>query len=172
MRFFKLFYFLFLSTLLYSDCLIDYSVMYVIAKNEKHSQRDVGYPYLISFNNKEDAGRARSELKLNWLDSRTVDCGGLLTCKSNLLSINAMRIKNLDLGAYQINQKSFNFRDADEFFVLKKSYENACSIVYLHYVETKKWNWQTIARYHSKTGSLNQAYAMNLEEKYSRLSAH
>lgn len=158
-----------LSSFLYADCSVDYPIMYVIAKNEKHANRNVGYPYLISFNSEKDASRARQELKLNWLDKRTVDCSDLETCKSNLLEINSMKITNLDLGAYQINQKSFNFEDADEYFVLKNSYENACDIVYSHYLETKKWDWQTIARYHSKTEKFNRIYAVNLEEKYTNL---
>lgn len=158
------------STILYADCTVDYSVMYVIAKNERHALKDVGYPYLISFNNQDDANKARKELNLNWLDKRTVDCGELSTCKSNLLNLNLIKITNLDLGAYQINQNFNNFENANEYFVLKKSYEKACDIVYRHYQETKKWDWQTIARYHSKTQKYNHIYAANLEEKYANLT--
>ena len=122
-----------LSALLYADCPIDYSVMYVLAGNEKHITKDIGYPYLISFNNTKDAEKARDKLALNWLDGRTVDCTDLTICKSNLKEINSLMVTNLDLGAFQINQDCFNFENTDQYFVLKKSYEKACNIVYSHY---------------------------------------
>ncbi|MFA6195347.1 MAG: hypothetical protein WC656_01730 [Sulfurimonas sp.] len=165
----KSFSILALSTSLFADCQVDYAIMYTIAKNERHANRNIGYPYLISFNSEKDANRARQELELNWLDKRTVDCGEAAACKSDLSDINAISITNLDLGAYQINQKSFNFEDADEYFVLKNSYENACGIVYAHYEETKEWTWRTIARYHSKTEKYNRIYAMNLAKNYSKM---
>lgn len=161
--------FLFLVKPIGAECLVDYSIMYVLAKNERHTSKDIGYPYLISFNNKEDALKAKNTLKLNWLDNRTVDCKSLENCQSNLSSINSMQITNLDLGGYQINQNSFNYSDKTEYFNLKKSYENACNIVYAHYLETDEWSWKTIARYHSKTPKLNKPYAMNLEKKYANL---
>ena len=65
---------LFLTISLNADCLVDYSIMYVLAGNERHKTRNIGYPYLISFNNAGDAKKVRGELKLNWLDKRTVDC--------------------------------------------------------------------------------------------------
>ena len=34
------------------DCPVEYSVMNAIAKNERHPKREVGYPYIISFNGK------------------------------------------------------------------------------------------------------------------------
>ncbi len=164
-----LFSVLFLSKSLLAECLVDYSVMYVLAKNERHTSKDIGYPYLISFNNQKDALKAKNTLELNWLDSRTVDCKSLENCQVKLSNINSMQITNLDLGGYQINQSSFSFSDKTEYFNLKKSYENACNIVYAHYLETNEWSWKTIARYHSKTPKLNKPYAMNLEKKYANL---
>jgi len=161
---------LFASSLLLAECKVDYSVMYSIANCEKHGKREVGYPYLISFNSKKEAKKAKQVLKLNWLDSRSVDCLSLNKCKENLESLEKLGIKNLDLGAYQINKYWFDYKDYDEYFVLVKSYENACTKVYQNYKDTKVWSWETIARYHSKTPKFNKKYASCLQKKYSSLN--
>jgi hypothetical protein len=152
-------------------CAVDYSVMFTIAQNERHPKKDIGYPYLISFNNKDDAIKAKNTLKLQseWLDARTIDCKSLSGCKSTLAEINNLFIGNLDLGAFQINQKAFNYSDSSEYFNLKKSYKNACAIVYQHYRDTGKWDWGTIARYHSKTPVYNQAYKRRLVSNYEKI---
>ena len=165
----KSFSILALFSALNADCLVDYKIMYALADCENHKNRDIGYPYLISFNNKKDAIRVKKKLKLNWLDSRSVDCRNLSTCKRNLKDINSMKITNLDLGAYQINQDIFSYKDKDNYFVLKQSYKNACDIVYKHYRETKEWTWETIARYHSKTPKYNKIYADNLKKNYLKI---
>ena len=42
-------------SLSYSNvCKIDNKIMYSILKNEAYSQKDVGYPYIISFNDVSD----------------------------------------------------------------------------------------------------------------------
>jgi len=157
---------IFLATFSNAECLIDYSVLYAVASCERHIKRDVGYPYLISFNNKSDVNKAKKNLTLNWMDNRTVDCKSRDNCKKKLKTLNDLNINNLDLGGYQICQRSFNYKDYDEYFTLKKSYQNACGIIYSHYKETKKWSWQTIARYHSKTPKLNRSYSECLKRKY------
>lgn len=161
---------LLLASSLKAECLVDYSVMYLIANNEMHKERDVGYPYLISFNSPKDAQLAKESIKdLHWLDKRSVDCKSPSECKKNLESINLLGINNLDLGGYQINQKWYNYSDSSEYFNLKKSYENACNILYSHFEETGVWNWQTIARYHSKTPKYNTRYAERLRTLYQKL---
>lgn len=162
----RIFSILALTTSLYAECRVDYAVMYLLANNERHMKRDIGFPYLISFNNDKDKEKAKKILNLNWLDNRTVDCINLDNCKKNLRSINELNIKNLDLGAFQINQRYFDYENLDDYFILKKSYNKACSIIYTHYQETKKWNWGTIARYHSKTKDYNRNYATQLKKRY------
>ncbi|MBW6487553.1 hypothetical protein [Sulfurimonas sp.] len=161
---------LLLASMLQAECLVDYSVMYLIAKNEMHEKRDIGYPYLISFNNPNDSKKAKEKISdLNWLDGRTVDCKGIDICENTLASINLLDIYNLDLGAYQINQKWYFFKDKNEYFNLEKSYNNACRIVYGHYEETGTWDWKTIARYHSKTPEHNKQYAERLKASYIKI---
>lgn len=161
---------LLLTSSLQAECLVDYSVMYLIANQEMHIKKDIGYPYLISFNESKDSKLAKKKLKeLDWLDARTLDCKNSNECVRTLVSINAIGVKNLDLGAYQINQKWYSYKNLSEYFNLKKSYHNACKIVYSHYKETGVWSWKTIARYHSKTPKHNARYAKGLETLYIKL---
>lgn len=160
---------LLLTSILQAECLVDYSVMYLVANQEMHKKRDIGYPYLISFNNPEDAKKTKNKLDLSWIDERTIDCKDLDRCEESLKLINNLEINNLDLGAYQINQKWYSFENKNEYFNLEKSYNNACKIIYGHYKETGVWDWNTIARYHSKTPQYNEKYAENLKTLYIKL---
>jgi len=165
----KIFSFLLLSTLLYSDCEVDYTLMYTIATAEKQIDKNIGYPYLISFNSHQDAKKAKKNITLNWLDSRTVDCSNLDNCKNKLSKINNLGINNLDLGAFQHNQIWFNYEDKENYFVLKKNYKKTKKILCDLYNEEKRWDWNTIAKYHSRTPSLNTNYANNLKKIYANL---
>lgn len=151
------------------ECIVDYSVMYVVAQNERHSKRDIGYPYLISFNSQNDVAVAKKSAKLNWLDNRTVDCRSTEQCKEDLRKINSLSIENLDLGAFQINQRWFGYEDKEEYFNLRKSYKNACNILLEHYKQTGEWSWKTIARYHSKTQKHNNMYKDRLVNNFKNI---
>ena len=167
----KIFSVLLLSTQLYSDCEIDYALMYTIATAERQSSKNIGYPYLISFNSQQDAQTARKNLDLNWLNKRTVDCLELDNCIQNLSDINSLGINNLDLGPFQHNQIWFDYEDKENYFVLKKNYKKTKKILCDIYNRDKKWDWNTIANYHSKTPSLNYNYANNLRKIYANLIA-
>lgn len=158
-----------LISALSADCKVDYSIMYVIAQSEKHLNRDVGYPFLISFNDSKDAKKIKKTTSFDWLDTRTIDCHNQEQCEIELQIINQEKIANLDLGAYQINHRWFKYNDKSKYFNLKKSYEQACQIVYSHYSKDKEWNWERIARYHSKTSKYNKRYARVLQNNYSKL---
>jgi len=162
---------LILASSLYANCKVDYSVLYAIASNERSLSRDIGYPYLISFNISKEAIKIKKTLpKLVWIDNRTIDCQTEDKCKKLLYKLNKMEIKNLDLGAFQINQNHFTYEDFSNYFNLKKSYQNACNIIYGHYKETGVWDWKTIARYHSKTPKINARYASRLQNKYIKIT--
>jgi len=158
-----------LSTQLYSDCKVDYALMYTIATAERQKNKDIGYPYLISFNNRQDAKKAKKHIQLNWLNSRTVDCSNLDNCKRKLSLINNLGINNLDLGAFQHNQKWFNYKNKENYFVLINNYNKTKKILCDLYHENKRWDWNTIAKYHSRTPSLNKEYAKNLKKIYANL---
>lgn len=143
--------------------------MYTIATAERQKNRSVGYPYLISFNNRKDVKKAKKNIKLNWLDNRTVDCSSLDNCKKKLSAINKLEINNLDLGAFQHNQRCFNYKDKDNYFVLKKNYEKTKEILCNLYKENKEWDWNIVAKYHSRTPSINMNYAQNLRRIYANL---
>ena len=160
---------LLIATMLNAECKVNYLVMYTLATNERNLKRDVGYPYLISFNSQKERKKVVEKLNLEWIDNRTLDCKSLSECRDTLKTVNQMGITNLDLGGYQFHQNSYPFSDSDEYFDLKKSYKNACNKVYKHYLETRDWSWYTIARYHSKTPSFNKKYAQRLERNYNRI---
>lgn len=151
-----------------AECSIDYSVLYSIASCERHMNKKVGYPYLISVANEKDKKAIKKHLHLAWLDSRTIDCKSLDECIDNLTSIKRLKIENLDLGSFQLNF-IYNKYPNKDYFTLKKSYAIACSIIEEHLSHMDNYSWNTIARYHSKTPVYNKRYAQCLEREYSKL---
>ena len=158
------------SSLANAECKVNYDVIYSIASCERHKEKAVGYPYLISFNESKDAKKARNELTLNWLDRRSVDCINQDECSKQLEDIENLNISNIDIGAFQLNYLFNKFAENKDYFSIKKSYEKACGNVERHYREKKTWDWSTIARYHSKTPVHNRRYAECLIKEYSKLT--
>lgn len=139
-----------------SACTVDDRIMFAILEIEKHPQLGIGYPYLISFNNKTDLNKYKTKYDMIKLDNRTIDCYNKENCSNILKELEKKyNINNLDLGAFQINKKYWNMKLKD-YFDLKKSYRKACSIIVGH--NKKKWTWSNIANYHSKTNKLNTEY--------------
>ena len=136
-------------------CNVDDRIMFSIAEIEKHKDRVVGYPYLISFNSRKDIDKLNIDIKKYFIDSRTIDCQNVDTCKYILSILILNNIKNLDCGAFQINYKFWKIPNTD-YFDIKKSYAKACSIVESH--NKLKWSWNNIANYHSGTPHLNRKY--------------
>jgi len=136
-------------------CNVDDRIMFSIAEIEKHKNRTVGYPYLISFNNKKDIGKLDTDIKKFFIDGRTMDCQDVNTCQSLLSILVKNNITNLDCGAYQINYKFWKIPITD-YFDTKKSYSKACNIIENH--NKLKWSWNNIANYHSKTPYINSRY--------------
>ena len=155
-----IFILLFTYSLLAVTCSVDEKIMYSIAEVEKHPKKPVGYQYLISFNNKEDASFAMNIFPYLFLDNRTVDCLDSYTCADVLYTLYNYNIKNLDCGAFQINTKYHNMDRYEDYFDLKKSYKKACTIVEGHI--KNKLSWENIAKYHSKTKKYNEAYKQRL----------
>lgn len=65
-------------------CNVQYDIMYLIALNEKSPKRAVGYPYLISFNNKSDAKMIKTKYSNLFMSSRTIDCENFSLCVSKV----------------------------------------------------------------------------------------
>ena len=134
--------------------------MYSIAQVEKHPKRVLGYQYLISFNNKDDAILAASVYPYLFIDTRTMDCEDSYTCADILYNLQMYGINNLDCGTYQINAKYWQMDDFEDYFDLEKSFKRACEIVQYH---TKtKLSWTNIAKYHSGTPKYNEKYKQKL----------
>jgi len=138
------------------SCKVDDRIMFSIASVEKHKDRDVGYPYLISFNNNRDAIRVKKVYTEYFLDNRTIDCLNTNICTQMLDSLLKVGIKNLDLGVYQLNYIYWKMDKKENYFDLMKSYDKACSIVESH--NKDEWTWTNIAKYHSGTPKYNNRY--------------
>lgn len=138
------------------SCGLDYSLMELIAKAERSTKRDVGYPYVISFNNGViyESYLTRSHYKR--LDARSIDCLGIDNCVVILNDLIRQGVVNLDLGAFQLNYL-YQKLPAKQYFHLESSYEKACSIIE-ELVSRYGYSWHTIARYHSSTDKHNINY--------------
>jgi len=136
-------------------CNVDDRIIVSIAEIEKHKDRVVGYPYLISFNNRKDIDKLNIDIRKYFIDSRTIDCQDVDTCKYILSILILNNIKNLDCGAFQINYKFWKIPVTD-YFDTKKSYIKACSIIESH--NKLNWSWSNVANYHSGTPHLNSKY--------------
>ena len=155
-----------LSSSLYAECKISHKIMYGIAKVEHHAKRDVGYPYIISFNNPselKDIKKLMTSIGLLVLDNRTIDCKNQQVCIDTTQLLINSNITNLDLGAFQINYES-NKAPLYTYFDLAESYSFACHLVSEH-VAKYGFSWESIANYHSKTKSLNTKYKFNLQQE-------
>jgi hypothetical protein len=146
------------------SCYIDDSLLEAINAIEGHPAKEPRYAYIISFNNAKDASLAREAGLGGWLDKRTVDCGSKEVCAELTETLTANGIKNLDLGAYQINYIYHKF-GYDEYFDNAKAEYRVCEILLALY-ESKGWSWQTLGLYHSSNPKRNEFYRTLLAKKY------
>ena len=167
---------LFLVVNLYSQnirrsCSIDNDIMLSILKTESHKDKTIGYPYLISFNNRIDQKIVRkTSIKKYLLDNRTIDCKDKDTCIKITKTLLEVGINNLDLGAFQINYKFHKYK-IKKYFSLTESYYIACN-----YVENnvKKYggSWYAVAGYHSFSLKHNLKYQKYLKKNYLKILAY
>jgi len=153
------------ATLNANQCSISDAIMLTILKTEGHKARKLGYEYIISFNNTEDAELVgKSNLQMYFIDKRSLDCKNLKFCVKITKALWKIGIRNLDLGAWQINSNS-HFFEAEEYFNFNDSYYNACK-----YVEKNTgrhgFTWYAIAGYHSFTKEHNYRYQGLLKANY------
>ncbi len=150
------------------ECPIPYEVMYAIAMTERHPARDIGYPYLISFNNKKDLVRMKHHLHdVQILDSRTIDCKSKKQCMKISKTLLRNNITNIDLGAFQINYK-YHPASIDTYFSLPKSYRKACLIL-ANIQEKYGWNWASVGKYHSYNPKIGNKYAWRVFYNLNRI---
>ena len=150
-----------------AECSIDYKMMWSIADNEHHNKRDVGYPYLISFNKQSDRLKLKPEHRRLMLDKRTLDCRNQSLC-TEIASymISTKRVTNMDMGPFQVCYKFHGKKMAlHNFFSLKESFVYAKSFAQ-SLVNRHGCSWQALARYHSATPKYNTRYARRLKHVY------
>ena len=89
--------------LLESTCKIPYDRIYLIAMNERHAKRPIGYPYLISINNKREARVLKNALPKLFIDNRTIDCKNKELCTKITEELIKKGYTNIDLGALDLS---------------------------------------------------------------------
>lgn len=160
--------FLFNNDLEANTCSVHNNIMKSILMEERHTIKNIGYEYLISFNNSCEATRYKDVYDNLFLDSRTIDCKNLNTCINILKNLLANGITNLDLGPYQLNYIHQKVPHESHYFSFIDSYYKACSYVEKN-IKEFGYTWYAIAAYHSKTPSLNDRYRKKLIAHYKKL---
>lgn len=155
------------NLLLAKECRLDYSILYLIAMNEKHKSRQVGYPYLISFNKKSDLIKAKKLHIDGFLDTRTIDCKNKQKCVKTTRTLIKNKMHNLDLGAFQINY-TYHKMSIEDYFDFQKEYKKSCEIAQ-NFIDPDNITFKDIARYNSSTKNINERYAKNLQINYNKL---
>lgn len=150
-------------------CLVTKTILYSILMNERSYKREIGYEYLISFNEAKDSKKVRSQAfaKSLFVDSRTLDCRNQKLCASIVKKLVESKIVNLDLGAYQINYRIHKLPIKD-YFDFKKSYDFACSYVSSN-IKELGYSWYAISAYHSRTPKYNKKYTKELLKNYNMI---
>jgi hypothetical protein len=163
------FFFLIHGVSFAKECKLDKKILYSILMNEGLPNK-IGYEYIISFNNKSDLTRVKkSKLKPYFVNSNVIDCKNAYMCEVILSKLNNAGIKNLDLGAFQINYKVHRMAKKD-YFNLESSYKYACGYIE-NMIAKHGYNWYAIASYHSQTPHFNNIYRNKLIKKYQKVSA-
>lgn len=171
MRIFNVFLLFFLISVssFAKECTLDKKILYSILMNEGLPSK-IGYEYIISFNNKSDLQRVKkSKLKPYFVNSSVIDCKNTFMCEVILTKLNNAGIKNLDLGAFQINYRVHRMAKKD-YFNLESSYKYACGYIE-DMINKHGYNWYAIASYHSQTPHLNEKYRNKLIKKYKKVIA-
>lgn len=148
------------SSFIRAECGLNDDYLSIIQMNERNMGREIGYPYLISFNSKKEANVVRNSLDGYWIDDRTIDCEDRVTCKYILHSLEELNINNLDLGSFQLNKKYHKLNEED-YFDNEKEKQVACTILESNF-KKYGYSWKTFANYHSKTKKHNKRYREKL----------
>jgi len=155
------------------ECNVPYGVMLSIANVEKLKNTEAGYPYVISFNNKSDYKKAKEMSFFNEVkdvyNERNIDCIDKQKCIKLTINLVESNITNLDLGAYQINMNYHKLKISD-YFSLSAEYLYACSFLNEIYKRKGKWDWETVATYHSSLKKRNLIYQKLLQKSYKSLT--
>lgn len=151
------------------DCRIPNRLIEAIKLTENAS----AYPYFIRTNEQKTLEKFHS-IASDYGYEKTKD-QMLINCKDehNCLRISNQLISNgitnLDLGLFQINYNSYPY-NTKVYFDHTNSYRAACAVVIDKIRNRKRWDWETLASYHSATPSLNKIYKDKLIANYLKLA--
>lgn len=132
------------------------------------------YPFYIRTNDEKSLNKFNSIAKKythNFpfkRDKMILDCKNKDNCVSMSIDLISNGITNLDLGLFQVNYNSFK-HNLYTYFDKEFSYKIACKAVYEKIKITKKWDWRTVAAYHSLTKTHNERYLKQLVTNYNKL---
>ncbi len=146
----------------------------ILLQTIKLTENSKDYPYYIRTNENSTLKKFNTIVsKYQYKktdDNMLIDCISIDNCikiSSELISNN---IKNLDLGLFQINYKSFKY-PIYSYFNENKSYVNACEVIEEKIKMNKsKWSWEVLASYHSMTPKYNKIYKEKLIKNYKKLT--
>jgi hypothetical protein len=158
---------MFASVFAFGNCVIEEPLLEAINAIEGHPSKEPRYPYIISFNRKQDSRLAKDAGLQGWLDNRTIDCGDQQTCAELTGILVDAGIRNLDLGAYQINYIYHKY-SFDEYFDNTKAEVRVCEILFDLY-KKRGWSWEVLGRYHSSVPKRNEFYRTKLADKYAEV---
>lgn len=154
------------------DCTLDDDVLLTVLMNERSEERAIGYKYLISLNNEKDQDRIKKDsyFKSMRINNRTLDCKDSETCVEVLNKLLGMNIKNLDIGAFQVNSVYHlgAFKTYYSLFDIDDSRKFACAYI-MAKVKKLGYSWESIAAYHSETPEYNEIYKEGLIKNYNLL---
>ena len=146
--------------------------MLSIAHVERELSHETGYPYMISFNSRKDYFNAkRKGLFRNVKEmhnERNIDCLNKKKCIKLTDTLLAINIDNIDIGAYQLNVR-YHKLPTEDYFSLEREYLYACGYINTLVKNSGKWDWETVARYHSSLKTKNIVYQKLLKRAYARL---
>lgn len=152
-----------------NECRLDKKILYSVLLKEGLA-KNIGYEYIISFNKDSDIKRVKkSKLKSYFVSGSTIDCKNPFLCEVILTKLNEAGIKNLDLGAFQINYSSHKLKNKKDYFDLEKSYIFACGYIE-KMIKKYGYNWYAIGSYHSQTPYYNEKYRKDLIKKYDKVT--
>ncbi len=161
----------FLSFCNAQTCKLNKKLLTAIAKQEKHKNRKLGYPYLISFNNASDVKFLKEQMETlagKWLDNRTYDCKNINLCEKITKTLVRYDIKNIDLGAMQICYYWNGDIDIKDYFDNEKATQKACEII-KNIVDKYGVSWESIGKYHSYNIEKNKKYVNSIKKELAKL---
>lgn len=150
-----------------SGCPVPHNLIEAI----KLTENAEAYPYYIRTNDK-NLNKFYSVVGTNKYkktsDPMLINCLNEFNCVYITYNLINNGITNIDLGLFQINYNSYP-RNIFHYFNEEQAYMNACGVVVDKIRNTRKWNWETLANYHSATPSLNLIYKNKLIQNYTFL---